>query len=290
MKKSIFIDPELQRQFDEDGFVKIKLLESQDVANLNTLCSSYFPKKGNTFFSSSFLNDFDLKKEISDKITAIVQERAISFFQNFRLIGAAFLIKGIGQHSEMPMHQDWTIVDESQFYAINTWIPLTEATAANGALEVIKGSHIWNKALRAPTLPFYYEGYQERLKEQLTLVEASPGEAIILNQAIIHYSKANTTNNPRPALTTGMVSKEAPLVLHYWNKERPNEIEIFEQRDDFLLRFENFHSTIFERPKTGKSNGKQPYNIPPMTNTLFEKTSGFKNEKRKNIFSRFFKV
>lgn len=290
MKKPIFIDQELQQQFDTDGFVKLQLLTKEDIVTLNDLCTAYFPETGSTFFSSSFLNDFDLKKEISDKITTIVQERASSFFQNFRLIGAAFLIKGIGPHSEMPMHQDWTIVDESQFYAINTWIPLTEATAANGALEVIKGSHLWSKALRAPTLPFYYEGYQEKLKKQLTLVEASPGEAIILNQAIIHYSKANTTTTPRPALTTGMVSKEAPLVLKYWNEECPDEIELFEQQDDFLLRFENFHSTIFERPKTGTSNGKQPYNIPPMTDTLFEKTTGFKNEKRKNIFSRFFKV
>ena len=290
MKKSIFIDPELQRQFDEDGFVKIKLLESQDIALLNELCNYHFPDTGSTFFSSSFLNDFNQKKEISTKISKIVKARADSYFQNFRLIGAAFLIKGIGPHSEMPMHQDWTIVDESQFYAINTWIPLTKATEANGALEVIKGSHLWSEAIRAPTIPFYYEGYQERLKEQLTLIEASPGEAIILNQAIIHYSKANTTDTPRPALTTGLVSNEAPLRLYYWNKQQPNEIEHFEHDDDFLLKFEDFHSSIFERPIIGKSKGVQPYDVPIMTDTLFKEVTGFKKEKKKNMFSRIFNI
>ncbi|MFT5862826.1 MAG: hypothetical protein ACI828_001477 [Flavobacteriales bacterium] len=290
MKKPIFLDPELQQQFDTDGFVKIQLLEKEDIVTLNDLCTTSFPETGSRFFSSSYLNDFEQKKEISDTISQIVQARANSYFQEFRLIGAAFLIKGIGPHSEMPMHQDWTIVDESQFYAINVWIPLTRATAANGALEVIKGSHVWNEAIRAPTLPFYFEGYQEKLKKQLTLVEASPGEAIILNQAIIHYSKANTTTTPRPALTTGLISKEAPLMLHYWNKEQPNEIELFEQEDDFLLKFEDFHSAIFERPVIGKSKEVRPYKVPSMTDAIFNDVTGFKKEKTKNIFSRLFKI
>ena len=290
MKKPIFLDPELQQQFDTDGFVKIQLLTKEDIVTLNELCTNSFPETGSTFFSSSYLNDFEQKKEISDAITQIVQTRANSYFKEFRLIGAAFLIKGIGPQSEMPMHQDWSIVDESQFYAINVWIPLTNATVANGALEVVKGSHVWNDAIRAPTLPFYFEGYQERLKEQLSLIEASPGEAIILNQAIIHYSKANTTNTSRPALTTGLISKEAPLMLHYWNREQPNEIELFEQDDDFLLKFEDFHTSIFERPVIGKSKAVRPFKVPSMTDALFNSMTGYKKEKKKNLLCRFFKI
>lgn len=289
MKKAIFKDPRLQEQFDTDGFVKVTLLENEDVAYLNTLCQSSFPDPTNHFFSSSYLNDFEKKMSMSNQIITIVEKRAKTVFENYRLIGAAFLIKGCGPNSEMPMHQDWTIVDESQYYAINVWIPLTHANANNGALEVIRGSHLWNKAVRAPTLPFYYDGYQEQLKEKLTMVEASPGEVIVLNQAIIHYSKPNNTNVPRPAITTGMVSQDAKLKLHYWNKEQPKQLEVFDQQDDFLLKFEDFHSSIFERPVLGKSAGILPYDLPNLSEKEFHRLTRRGGTKRKSLLQRLFK-
>jgi hypothetical protein len=86
------------------------------------------------------------------------------------------------------MHQDWTIVDETKYIALNIWTPLQETNEANGTLEVIKGSHHWHNTLRAPTLPFYFNGFQQQLKEKLIAIATLPTEAIVLNQAIIHYS------------------------------------------------------------------------------------------------------
>lgn len=79
----------------------------------------------------------------------------------------------------MPMHQDWTIVDETKFVALNIWTPLQQTTELNGTLEVIKGSHRWHE-VRAPTLPFYFDGYQSQLKNCLTAIPSAPGEAIML--------------------------------------------------------------------------------------------------------------
>jgi hypothetical protein len=256
---SIFKNPLLQEQFDKDGFVKIKLLEKADVQQLLNLFKYYFPTPSVDFFSSSYENDYPRKKEISDAIGKIMLPNLEKNFIDYTWFGSAFLSKGNGPRSEMPMHQDWTIVDESKYIALNIWTPLQNTTEENGTLEVIKGSHKWHNTLRAPTLPFYFDGYQAQLKEKLIAIPTLATEAVVLNQAIIHYSKANKTNDTRIAITTGIKSKNAPMIFHYWNKEVPNEIEQFKQEDDFLLQFSDFHKDIFKRPQIGKSIGKRDF-------------------------------
>lgn len=282
MKEPIFKDAEIQRKFDEDGFVKIPLLSEQEVDALAQLRIEYFPEKGSAFFSSSYLDDYDLKMEISNKISETISASLAKQCVNYRLIGAAYLIKGIGKRSEMPMHQDWTIVDEQEFYAANVWIPLTDTNEENGTLELMKGSHKWNEALRAPTLPMSFAGLEGKIKPKLTVVPAKKGEVIILNQATIHYSKPNVTDEIRPAITTGMISQKAPLKFHYWDKER-SQIEEFAQEDDFLFRFENFMEAIYKRPLMGTSKQFFDYSIPHwseqeldrLTNTRVNKPSFF---------------
>jgi Phytanoyl-CoA dioxygenase (PhyH) len=286
MKEPIFKDTETQRKFDEDGFVKIALLSEEEVAALAQMRMEYFPEKGSVFFSSSYLDDYDLKMEISHKITSIISDSLAKQCHNFRLIGAAYLIKGIGQHSEMPMHQDWTIVDEQQFYAANVWIPLTDTTEENGTLELMKGSHNWNEALRAPTLPMSFVGLEEKIKPKLTLVPAKKGEVIFLNQATIHYSKPNMTNEIRPAITCGLISREAPLKFHYWDKER-SQIEEFAQDDDFLLRFENFMEAIYKRPLMGTSQRFFDYTIPKWSEDELNKLIKI-NVGKPSFFQRIF--
>lgn len=286
MKEPIFKDPEVQRKFDEDGFVKIPLLSEEEVDALAKMRMEYFPEKGSVFFSSSYLDDYDLKMEISNKISEAINSSLAKQCLNYRLIGAAYLIKGIGKHSEMPMHQDWTIVDEQEFYAVNVWIPLTDTNEENGTLELMKGSHKWNEALRAPTLPMSFVGLEGKIKPQLTVVPAKKGEVIILNQATIHYSKPNMTDEIRPAITSGMISEKAPLKFHYWDKEK-NQIEEFSQEDDFLLRFENFMEAIYKRPLMGTSQRFFDYTIPRWNENDLNKLTSTKAEKR-SFFQRIF--
>lgn len=258
---TIFKNEQHQKDFDEQGFVKVELLSQEDVKQLNELFLQYYPDPSSDFYSSSYENDFTLKKKISDEIGKVIVKNLDHVFENYTWFGSAFLSKGNGPRSEMPMHQDWTIVDEKKYVAINIWTPLQDTNEENGTLEVIKGSHRWHDSLRAPTLPFYYDGHQSQLKEILHPINTKATEAVVLNQAIIHYSKPNKTNDIRIAITTGIKTKGSPMLFHYWDKNSPCEIELFEQEEDFLINFENFHQSIFQRPVIGKSLGKKPYSV-----------------------------
>jgi hypothetical protein len=262
----IFNDPLLQKRFDEDGFVKISLISEEDINSLRSLFAQFYPNPSQDFYSSSYENDFPAKKRMSDAIGQVIVRNLEKIFNHYTWFGSAFLSKGNGPRSEMPMHQDWTIVDEKKYVAVNIWTPLQDTDEMNGTIEVIKGSHAWHQSLRAPTLPFYYEGHQDSLKKLLMPIAAKAGEAIVLNQAIIHYSKPNRTDEMRIAITTGIKSKEAPMVFHYWDKEAPDKIELFAQEDDFLIKFENFHQSIFQRPTIGRSLGVVPFQLPRISN------------------------
>lgn len=260
MSHTIFKDSALQAQFDQDGYVQIPLLEPQDIPALRTLFQQYFPNPAPGFFSSSYLPDFELKKEISQAIVAILEKRMASYFANYRLLGSAFLSKNPGKRSEMPLHQDWTIVDESEHVAVNVWTPLQDADQRNGSLQVLKGSHAFLPVMRAPTLPFFYEPYQSDMRQSLTPLSVKATEAVVLNQAVIHASPPNQTTDCRIAITTGMVSSAATTQFFY--QEKPGELEVFDMEDDFFLRFKDFHKDIFQRPTFGKSRSKIPFQVP----------------------------
>ena len=64
------------------------------------------------------------------------------------------------------------------------------------------------------------------------------------------------------------------MLFHYWDKEKPREIERFKQDDDFLLNFENFHQSVFQRPVTGESLGTVPFTLEQPTATRVEQLTG----------------
>lgn len=258
----IFKDPSLQERFVTDGFVKIELLTVEDIVTLKKLFYEQMKEAPDVFFSSSYLDDYQKKKAVSEMIGKIVLPRLEQHFTEYSWFGSAFLSKGSGASTEMPMHQDWTIVDEQQFVALNIWTPLQDTNEQNGTLEVIPGSHAFHEALRAPTLPFYYKGFENKMKQLLVPVHTKATEAVVLNQAVIHYSKPNMTPDDRLAITTGIKSKGAPMTFHYWNKEEPGQVEVFRQEDDFLLRWANFHEAIFKRPEFGTPIGKTDFQFP----------------------------
>lgn len=265
-KARLFKDQTIQERFDKEGYVKIPLLSEEVVDRLADLCQQHFPEERDSFFSSSYLNNLDKKIEISNGIKELLLPELKESFLNYRLIGGAFLIKGKGPKSEMPMHQDWTIVDEKHYVAANVWIPLTETDLNNGTVEVVPGSHRWQNTLRAPTLPFPFHGHQDKIKKYLKPIPTSKGEVIIINQSLIHYSRPNMSDTIRPAIAACLVNEEASLRLYYKVPEQ-NKLEVFEQEDDFLLHFENFHESIFERPKVGKSVGTLDYTFVQLNDT-----------------------
>lgn len=259
----IFKNESYQKLFDKQGFIVLPFLDEKDVKKLDTFFDELHPEISNKgFFSGSYSTDFAYKKKASEGIVDVFSSYYKDLFIDYTPFGAAFLCKMPGKNSALAAHQDWTIVDEEKDVALNCWVPLCDITLDNGPIMILPGTQFVNtRALRAPTLPFFFSGNEDVIHCQLEPMLVKAGSVVILNQSVIHFSPDNTTNEIRKAITAGIKSSGAQMVFHYKIPNK-NELEVFEQEDDFLIKFDNFFEDIGKRPKNGKSIGFIPYELP----------------------------
>ena len=112
------------------------------------------------------------------------------------------------------------------------------------------------------------------------------GEAVILNQSVIHYSPPNRSDKVRKAITAGVKSAGAPMRFHYKLPDA-DQLEVFDMPEDFLISFNDFYKDIFERPKLGKSLGFVNYTNPVLSRKAvtelisnMKSAAGFATEKQ----------
>ena len=244
MSKIIFQSSEHQILFEKQGFIVLNFLNEQELAELNQIFEELHPdltKSG--FYSGSYSTDKNYKKKASDEIVRVFSRSYEKYFKDYTPFGGAFLFKVPGENSHLSIHQDWTIVDEEVNVALNCWIPLNDIHENNGALHIVPGSHYGGyKTLRAPTLPFFFSGNDQLVEQAAIPMYVKAGQAVILNQSVIHFSTPNNSNEIRKAITAGVKSKDAQMYFHYKVSEK-EELEVFEMEDDFLISFNNFFET-----------------------------------------------
>ncbi len=274
MSKRIFKDDAMQARFEKQGFLVVPFIDAEEIAYLDKLFDELHPTLPNQgFVSGSYSPDIDYKKRASNEIVNVFSKHYERLFVNYQPFGAAFLFKMPSQNSELAIHQDWTIVDEEQYVALNCWVPLTDVNEKNGALQIVPGSHYDAlKTLRAPTLPFFFSGNDDLVVKESIPMCVKAGEAVILNQSVIHYSPPNLSDKIRKAITAGVKSKGAAMEFNYKVPDKTDTIEVFEMPEDFLISFKDFAGDIFKRPYMGQSTGFRTYKMPQFTREELQQT------------------
>ena len=261
----IFINESHQKDFDTKGYVKIPFLDEEQIDYLDKLFDELHPQlPQDGFHSGSYLSDYNYKKKASDEIVKVFEKSNAKIFKNYQAFGASFLYKVPSENSDLVMHQDWTIVDESKAVAINCWVPLCDTTEENGTLMVLPGAHNGNFHVhRAPTLNFFFTGNEAVLTPHLVPMNAKAGEAVILNQSLVHYSPPNKSSTIRKAITAGVKTKNEPMLFYYKDKAKTEDtLNMYAMDEDFLIKFDNFVEDIFQEPKHGKFIKKIDYKLP----------------------------
>lgn len=248
----IFKDKDLQKEFDEQGYVKVSLLDCNDIDTLTRMFYQFHSNiQANSFGASSFIQNKSEKIIIRDTLFPIFSPYFEKLFINYSYFGSSYLYKTKGKDSQLAPHQDWSIVDEKKFVAINIWTPLIDTNENNGTLYVLPKSQSQKHfTLRAPTIPFNFQNKIDKVIKNSIATNAKAGEAVILNQSLIHFSSPNLIDEVRIAITSGIKSKGAPMLFHYKNGSK--DIERYIMPEDFLLDFDDFANDIYKRPEKGK--------------------------------------
>ncbi|MEX0810946.1 MAG: phytanoyl-CoA dioxygenase family protein [Chitinophagales bacterium] len=278
--QQLFKNKNLQADFERYGYVVVPFLSEKEVAELKDFFHETHPEIPNGFYSSSFNEDSKHKEKINQKVESLLGNKVESKFTEVKKLGSCFLNKQPGPESEMPIHQDWTVVDENRFASVTIWIPLQDVGEKNGAIQVIDGSHKFSDALRSPSLTDPFNNIRDVIRKDLKLLPMKAGEAFIFNQALLHASPPNFSESPRLAVTYGLIHADADL--RFYHGAEDGKVEQYAVGTNF---FQEYNTQIGERPKNGKLIDTFKYDRKPLTLEAYRtKKIAFMQEERAENF------
>lgn len=261
-------DNKLADQLETDGYLVVPFCSEQQISQLIELFRTVSVDKESPFWSSSFLADTEFKEQLSSSVNDILGSSVTDVMSDHKPLGSSFLVKQPGEYSVMPIHQDWTVVDESKFGSYTFWMPLQDTNSKNGCLQVIPGSHKLNSQLRSPSLPVDFEGIRQELRSYLIDVPLKAGEAILFNHALMHASPPNKTSEPRIAVTYGFVPNEAGLCMYYGSTE--GKVKKYRMPDDMFIKYPE----IRNEPLIGELLEEFDYKVKDLTMAEVEEKLG----------------
>ena len=219
-RRVTFSDPELQAAFALNGYVKVPLISSDEVAQLATTWEKLSKQRGPGFHASMYSDDRTFKADTDAAVRAVLAPALERWLEDHVAFVGNFVVKGPGPESEVGPHQDWTFVDESKYCTMTVWCPLTDTDDHNGTLRVVPGSHRWVQNPRGTpidTFPFPFEGLREPLRERDSVpIAVQAGEAIIADHRLVHGSQPNLGDGVRIVAACGAAPAEAQLRHMYF--------------------------------------------------------------------------
>ncbi|MEX0812885.1 MAG: phytanoyl-CoA dioxygenase family protein [Chitinophagales bacterium] len=238
---NIFKNEKLNNAFLKYGYVCIDLLTDTEIKALNTFYNNHKINAASGFHTTHFSTDRKLKKSIHHYIIEQVWPLLDRQLQDFTPVFANFMIKEAHHESIMPLHADWTYVDESKHLSIAAWIPLCDTNENNGTLGVIPFSQHLSKNIRGPRILQWEHPFNDKIIEAAgKLINMKAGQAIIYNHRLLHFSPPNKSNKVRPALNLSIVPNNIELI-HYTIPEGFDQILKYKvENQDFYLDYDNF--------------------------------------------------
>jgi hypothetical protein len=269
--KKIFKEDNLQEEFEKNGFVILDFYTSDEVQYLLNLYRELHPEDEKGFFPSTFSKDKKYRITADEEIRKVGNRSIENYLTDITIVCGSFIVKSPGEDSVMNVHQDMTLIDESEFTGVNIWCPLIDLTDTNGLLYALPGSHRIFPTYRGSSVPTIYQDVYDDVKKYSKPIYLKAGQAIFFDQSILHWSKPNLSSEVRPVTNTYFTNKNARFQTCYYDKEKyGNKVEIFSQNDSFMTDFEQFGDNIYDRPKIGVSRGLFDYNFPLLTKEHLE--------------------
>ncbi len=226
--RAMFRDPGLQSAFDCNGFVKLSLLNGDEVDELR---KAFVESTGGEVANTEYGMYIGLEEEnvarkraVIEKISSALLPGLEEYFVDCKPHLGSFLVKAPEAGSYTYPHQDWTFVDPP-YVSATVWVALVDVNDTNGNLGFIKGSHkFFDRPVGSPSPEFQTpcQGHEPVLYEYLEFVPLKAGEAVAFDNRTIHGATPNSSTGPRIAAAIGMTPREANL-YHYFLVEPTGE-------------------------------------------------------------------
>jgi ectoine hydroxylase-related dioxygenase (phytanoyl-CoA dioxygenase family) len=184
----------------------------------------------------------EIRKKTQDVINRNAQTILPRMFQMEKVdehTGGAYQVKPPHINSDLLIHQDSTVIDETNDYCLFIWIPFCDITMQNGHMSFLPGSHLWGNTQRSLGVPWQFRNHTKTLYKYVRPVLANAGDAIVFDPATIHSSAPNLSKEIRHAITVTVLRKNYQLVYYFRNNDLDNSlIEKYEVNEHFYSDYD----------------------------------------------------
>jgi ectoine hydroxylase-related dioxygenase (phytanoyl-CoA dioxygenase family) len=261
----IFKNKELEEAITQKGYVVAAQLIP------DTTCNDlihFFNEQGvvdnRAFTISNWNNNLPYREAVFNKICALVEPFSKTILNDYKPVLGVFTAKQPMAESQMLLHQDWSLVDETKYRSVSIWVALCDMDKVNGNLQVAEYSHIYADQPRGMNMPIPFEALrQEMHNRHLTDLPLKKGDAIIFEHRLVHASPANHSAAIRLAAVLALIPSEAPLIHFYKDPDNEREIEVLEMSEADFRQIDFFD--VPNKPKHTGSLGKQPITFRQIT-------------------------
>ncbi len=272
--RNIFYSSELQVEFDRNGYIILDLFSRAEAGAFLKLYDELEGAKGtantnkNSYELSFFESDVTSKKRKFEAVYGFMRPLLDKYLDHYKPI----LINLFNKHhntGEVPIHQNWTFVDESLFTSVSVWCPLLDVKRQNGTLEVVPGTQKVISGYRGPTIPWVFDDLNDIMKERYMVpLELRFGQVAVIDDSVIHFSGDNHDETERKAVQLIMKPEEAPTIHCFKKEGEADVVRIVDVDDDFFFDF-----NMWEIPKGGLNMRTIHYPIVKLTEPqLIERT------------------
>jgi hypothetical protein len=262
---NLLVNKKLNLSLASDGYITFPFLNTSEIEILKDIYYTTHSENPKKFYASTHSPDFHFRRKISDQLTSVINSELSKHLINFRLLGAAFVVKPPLGHANLEPHQDWNLVDETIARSFNLWIPLVDVNSNNGAMYVLPKSHFKLPAFRGPNISSLLKDFHSLIWKNMNVINMTAGEALLYDHALIHASRANRSNSIRIGIVFGIIPKNADMLLYFNNNDN---IQAYHCDPNFFLShnpqdcpqvLEKISSQTFENRKLYLSEFKKIY-------------------------------
>lgn len=208
----------------EEGYTVVPFLNQKEIESLKSFFFQHHPKLPEGMYASSHALDFNFRKKMNVAIQSFCARAMNDTFDKISALGATFMAKSKGENGKILPHQDWSIVNEDDFFSYNIWLPLVDTNAENGTLQILPKSHLLLNNIRGLNIPSSYQNVIDETWQYLQPISVKAGEALVYDHRLLHASSINQTDTPRLVIVYGIVPLSAQMLYYFGRK---NEIEVY---------------------------------------------------------------
>lgn len=219
-------------QLAQQGYTIFPLLQKKELDKLSDLYFEFQKEAPAYFYSSSHSSDHGFRRRTSDFIKDTLAPLLPQHLKNYKLLGGAYVVKPPHGKGLLQPHQDWNLVDESQFRSYNIWIPLVDVRPENGAVFALNGSHSKLSTYRGPGIASVFKNVEALAWQHMQPLNMKAGEALLYDHALLHGSPANQSDTIRLGIVAGIIPEQADMQLHFAGN---GAIDVHHCSEDFFL-------------------------------------------------------